>query len=405
MKRLYKEVIERHFEKHKQMIFLVGPRQVGKTTISLEIAEDRKRSYYLNWDDQKDRKLILGGAEAVAHGLELEMAEAGSGIPLIIFDELHKYRKWKTFLKGFYDKYSKKVQIIVTGSARLDIYKAGGDSLMGRYFLYRVHPFSVAEILHPKTRDTEIESHPKKIKDLDFESLFKFGGFPDPFLKRDPFFYNQWKRLRFQQLFTEDLRDLTMIQDLGQMQILAELLQQQAGRLTSYQSLANKVNVSVDTVRRWIQVLKSFYYCFTIQPWTKNITRSLLKEPKIFLWDWSLVEDEGARKENFIGSHLLKAVHYWTDCGFGEFGLYFLRDKEKREVDFLVTKDKKPWFLVEVKSAENKGLSKSLFYYQEATKAPHAFQVVFDMDYVEANCFSFNEPVIVSAKTFLSQLI
>ena len=207
------------------------------------------------------------------------------------------------------------------------------------------------------------------------------------------------------QLFNEDLRDLTKIQDFGQMEILAELLQSQSTKLTNYSSLANKINVSVDTVRRWIQVLKSFYYCFIIRPWTKNVTRSLIKEPKIFLWDWSLVEDPGARVENFIASHLLKAIHYWTDYGFGEYGLYFLRDKEKREVDFLVTKNKKPWFIIDVKTAENKGLTKSLHYFQEITRATHAFQVVFDADYVDEDCFSHTEPISVPARTLLSQLI
>lgn len=286
-----------------------------------------------------------------------------------------------------------------------DLIKKGEDSLIGRYFLYRLHPLSVAEIISPSTKKEEITTISKEISQKDFEALYQFGGFPDPFLKRDSFFYNQWKRLRLQQLFKEDLRDLTLIQDLGQMELLAELLQNQAGSLMNYQALANKIHVSVDTVKRWIQTLKSFYYCFTIKPWTKNITRSLLKDPKIYLWDWALIDDEGARAENFIASHLLKAVHYWTDRGFGEFDLYFLRDKEKREVDFLVSKNKKPWFLVEVKASKTTSVSKSLFYYQQATKAPHTFQVALDMDYVEDNCFSFHEPIIVPAKTFLSQLV
>jgi len=404
MKRFYENIIEEHFLQNRQMLFLVGPRQVGKTTTSLEIATPKPKHFYLNLDAQADRRLILQGPDAVAKELEIQAVKLGEEIPFIVFDELHKYRKWKTFLKGFFDKYSKKVQILVTGSARLDIYKAGGDSLMGRYFLYRLHPFSIAEILLPPLRKTEL-GPPKEIEEVEFQALFKFGGFPEPFLKRDPFFYSQWKRLRMHQLFAEDLRDLTKIQDFGSMEVLAELLQHQSGKLTTYSSLANKINVSVDTVKRWIKVLKSFYYCFTIQPWTKNVTRSLIKEPKVFLWDWSLVEDPGSRIENFIASHLLKAVHFWTDRGFGEFGLYFLRDKEKREVDFLVSKNKKPWFIVEVKTSKNCGLSKSLYYFQEMTKAPHAFQVVFDMAYVDKDCFSTTEPVIVPAKTFLSQLI
>lgn len=404
MKRTYESIIEEHFRENRQMLFLVGPRQVGKTTTSLDVASPRPIHFYLNWDSQEDRRLILQGPDAVAQKLALQEVKLGKNIPFLIFDELHKYKKWKTFLKGFFDKYSKKAQILVTGSARLDIYKAGGDSLMGRYFLYRLHPISVAELLRPITRKTEIIP-PQKIEDTEWETLFQFGGFPEPFLRRDPFFSTQWKRLRTHQLFNEDLRDLTKIQDMGSMEVLAELLQHQSGKLTTFSSLANKINVSVDTVKRWVKVLKSFYYCYTILPWTKNITRSLIKEPKIFLWDWSLVQDPGARIENFIASHLLKAVHFWTDRGFGEYGLYYLRDKEKREVDFLVSKNKKPWFLVEVKSSGSVGISKSLYHFQKMAKIPHAFQVAFDLDYVDQDCFSITDPVIVPAKTFLSQLI
>jgi predicted AAA+ superfamily ATPase len=151
--------------------------------------------------------------------------------------------------------------------------------------------------------------------------------------------------------------------------------------------------------------LKNLYFCFTIQPWSKNLTRALVKEPKIYLWNWALIEDSGARLENFVASHLYKAVQFWTDCGFGEYGLYYLRDKEKREVDFLITKDRKPWILVEAKAAGNTGISRWLYYYQEKLKVPYAFQIAFDLPYVDKDCFAFNEPVIVPAKTFLSQLI
>lgn len=403
IKRIYEQVMEEHLAEMRQMLFLVGPRQVGKTTTSLEVTMSHRRHHYLNWDVQDDRNLITQGPDAVADILELD--SMARGMPIIVFDELHKYRKWKTFLKGFFDKYEKNVQIVVTGSTRLDIYKSGGDSLMGRYFLYRLHPLSVAELLHTKLRKEELAPKCKKISEKEFMALYNYGGFPEPFLKRKMTFYNRWKMLRSQQLFREDLRDLTRIQELGQIEVLADLLKKQSGQLTSYTSLANKVNVSNDTIKRWIKVLKSFYFCFTIQPWTKNISRSLLKEPKVFLWDWSFVEDEGSRVENFIASHLLKAVHFWTDRGLGEYGLYFLRDKDKREVDFLVSKDGKPWFIVEVKTSENAGISKSLYHFQASTKAPHAFQVVFDRPFEEGDCFAYSKPTIVSARSFLSQLI
>lgn len=385
------------------MLFLVGPRQVGKTTTSLEIAAPNPHNFYFNWDIQLERQMIVEGPHAVASFMNLEKIKKGRSI--IVFDELHKYGKWKTFLKGFFDRYSREVQILVTGSARLDVYKAGGDSLMGRYFLYRLHPLSVAEIINPELREEEIASCPLKIEEEKFQALLKFGGFPEPYLRQSRQFYTKWKRLRSQQLFEEDLRDLTRIQEIGQIQVLAEMLRRQVGDLINYSSLSNKVNVSIDTIRRWIETLKSFYFCFSVKPWTKNISRSLIKEPKIYLWDWSLVEDKGAFAENFIASHLLKAAHFWTDRGLGDYDLYFLRDKEKREVDFLLSKNGKPWILVEAKSSDNSGISSSLYYYQKMTQAKHAFQVVLNMDYVDRDCFSYHEPVIVPARTFLSQLV
>ncbi len=402
LKRIYEAVFEEHLAEDRQMLFLVGPRQVGKTTTSLEVSEPYKHHFYLNWDIQSDRAQIIEGPDAVAANMQLDLLR--KTLPVIVFDELHKYGKWKTFLKGFFDKYSKRVHIIVTGSARLDVYKAGGDSLMGRYFSYRLHPLSVAEILDPTLKKTEI-SDPKKISDEKFSNLLTFGGFPEPFLKKTSQFYTRWKRTRTQQLFEEDLRDLTKIQELSQIQILAEVLKQQVGKLTSYTELSKKVNVSIDTIRRWLEILKSFYYCYTVPPWSKNVVRSLLKEPKVYLWDWSCATDVGARAENFIASHLLKAVHFWTDRGMGEYELYYLRDKEKREVDFLIVKNSKPWCLVEVKNSSNGGLSKSLFYFQEMLEVEYAVQVALDMEYVNRSCFESSRPLIVPAKTFLSQLV
>lgn len=402
LKRIYEAVIDEHLAENRQMLFLVGPRQVGKTTTSLEVSEPYKHHFYFNWDIQSDRIKIVEGPNAIAEMMQLDTLR--KNIPVVVFDELHKYGKWKTFLKGFFDKYSKRVHIIVTGSARLDIYKAGGDSLMGRYFSYRLHPLSVAEIVDPTLKKAEI-SNPKKISDEKFSNLLTFGGFPEPFLKQSPQFYTRWKRTRTQQLFEEDLRDLTKIQELGQIQILAEVLKQQVGQLTSYTELAKKVNVSIDTIRRWLEILKSFFYCYTLQPWSKNVARSLLKEPKVYLWDWSCTTDPGARAENFIASHLLKAVHFWTDRGWGEYGLYYLRDKEKREVDFLIAKDGKPWFLVEVKNSSNGSPSKSLFYFQEMLEVEFAVQIALEMDYINRSCFESSKPLIVPAKTFLSQLV
>jgi predicted AAA+ superfamily ATPase len=401
MDRVYETLLEEHLAAHRQMIFLSGPRQVGKTTTSLEASEESPIHYYFNWDNENHRALIINGPEAVAR--ETKLDEVRKVLPILVFDEIHKYRNWKRFLKGFFDTYEKKCRILVTGSARLNIYKRGGDSLMGRYLLYRLHPLSVREVVDPSLPAQEIQQ-PKKIAVNDYETLLMYGGFPEPYIKRSKAFFNQWKKLRLEQLFREDLRDLSRIQEISQIQLLAEILQEEASHSLNYSSLAAKIKVSSPTLQRWIELLKNLYFCFTIQPWSKNLNRSLIKEPKIYLWNWALIDDPGARHENFIASHLYKAVQFWTDRGLGDYGLYYLRDKDGREVDFLVTKDKKPWFLVEAKSSGNAGLSRWLYYFQEKLKVPHAFQIGFDLPYVNRDCFEFKEPVIVPATTFLSQL-
>ncbi len=403
MKRLYFNTAREHLSENRQMLFLMGPRQVGKTTTCLEVGKTYSRFYYFNWDNDQDRMQILEGAGKIAEICDLQVL--GESPPLLIFDEIHKYAYWKNFLKGLFDSYPQKMHILVTGSARLDIYKKGGDSLMGRYFMYRFHPLSLGEILNQGLPKEEIRPEPEKISAEDYEALWRFGGYPDPFIKREQRFFNRWQNLRFQQLFQEEVRDLTRVQELGQLEILAKILRSQVGQQTSYDSLSKHVRVSGNTVRNWISLLNSLYYCFEVRPWSKNITRSLLKEPKYYLWDWSQVESEGARAENFIGAHLLKAVHFWTDYGFGNFGLYYLRDKEQREVDFIVTKNDIPWFLVEVKYAFTSTISRSLTYFQEATQAPYAFQVCVDMPYVNKNCFELGQPIVVPASTFLSQLV
>lgn len=401
-KRLYLKVIKKHFEENRQMLFLMGPRQVGKTTISRELLKDYRDGVYINWDNAKHRQMIIDGGEEIAELAKLDLDKEEKS--LIVFDEIHKFRDWKNFLKGFFDSYEKRSHILVTGSSRLDTYRRGGDSLMGRYFLLRAHPLSIREIL----TDDVVEDFPAKqrnIKNLQLESLLCFGGFPEPFIKNTPRFYKRWKGLRHSMLFREDIRDLTRVHELSSMELLAELIRGQVGGQTTYSSFSKKIKCSVETICRWIEILKSFYYCFEVRPWSKNVTRSLLKEPKLYLWDWSIVENDGFLFENFVASHLLKAVHFWTDCGYGEYGLFYIRDKDKREIDFLLTKDEKPWVLIETKNSMNKSLSSYLEYFQEMLDVPHAFQVVLKTPFVNKNCFVEKGPIKVSAKTFLSQFV
>jgi len=322
----------------------------------------------------------------------------------VVFDEIHKYRKWKSFLKGFFDIYGDRLKVVVTGSARLDVYKRGGDSMMGRYFPYRMHPLTVAELLTTELIEAEIRD-PAEPDVEGLKQLIEFGGYPEPFLKGTKRFYNRWKRLRMELLFREDLRDLTQIQEVGQVQVLADLLTSHAGQLLNYSSLAANAFVSVDTVRRWIVALESLYFCFIVRPWYRNVPKSLRKQPKVYLWDWTMLPEKGVRNENMVASHLLKAVHWWTDIGLGTYDLHYLRDKSKREVDFLVTRNHEPWFLVEVKSSSKRGLSPHLLYFQERLQAEHAFQAAFDTEYVGENLFSLKNPVRVPVSTLLSQLV
>ncbi|HJD56349.1 MAG TPA: ATP-binding protein [Rickettsia endosymbiont of Pyrocoelia pectoralis] len=400
MKRVYESIIKNHLQENKQMVFVEGARQVGKTTLAKQV---KSKNYYLNWDEEEARLMILKGTKDLASFLGLYIPDQEK--PMVIFDELHKFSKWQTFLKGFYDVYGEQTHIIVTGSSKLGVYKKGGDSMMGRYFPYRMHPLTVAEVIENFSSVTKEINLPKEISQEQLESLFKFGGFPDPYLKGSFAFWHKWKKTKNTQLFKEDIRELTQIQELSQMEILGSFLTFSIGGLASYSSLANKIKVSVPTITRWFDSFESFFYSYRIYPWSNNIPRSLIKEPKIYLWDWSLIEDKGAKYENFIASHLLKFCHFWSDLGFGEYDLYFVRDKQKKEVDFLVVKDKKPWILIEAKTSLNQELNPNLKYFQEILSCPFAFQVVLDMEYREIDCFSYNHPVIVPAKTFLSQLI
>ncbi|OGT64216.1 MAG: hypothetical protein A3J38_00050 [Gammaproteobacteria bacterium RIFCSPHIGHO2_12_FULL_45_9] len=402
MQRIYDAILQSHLTAYQEMLFLSGPRQVGKTTVSKHIKKLSEHFTYLNWDNEDHRKILLEGPSTIAQYAHCDVLTNTK--PIIVFDEIHKRPEWKNFLKGFYDSYGQDTRILVTGSARLNVYKQGGDSLMGRYFPYRMHPLSVAECVRTELLPSEI-AEPSPINEIDFQALLEFGGFPKPFIQRDPQFSVRWKNLRKQQLIQEDIRDINVIHDLNRLQILMDLLKQQAAKQITYSTLSKLIRVSIDTITRWIEVLEAFYYCYRIRPWSHNIARSLIKEPKVFLWDWSLVEDIGARAENFIGTQLLKAAQYWTDRGFGEYDLFYIRTLEKKEIDFLMSRNGKAWFLVEVKLSNNQHISPHLSEFQKQSGAKHAFQVVVDMPYVDQNCFLNEKPTIVPAKTFLSQLV
>lgn len=377
----------------EKMVFIGGPRQVGKTTLANQIGKaDFKKFTYLNWDNREDRKKII---ESVF--------EANS--ELLILDEIHKYKQWKNYLKGEYDKNKEKFSILATGSARLDIYRRGGDSLMGRYRYYRLHPFSLREATTEKNPAIKIMKElifpePKKGNFSAFSDLFHFGGFPEPFVKKNEKTLRRFHNERIERLIKEDIRDLEQLKDLSALQILVELLPQKVGSLLSLNSLKEDLGVTHKTISLWMNILERFYYHFRIYPYSASSIRSLRKEPKMYLWDWSELVDEGVRFENMIASHLLKLVHYLHDAEGWKAELFFLRDIDKREIDFLVTVDKKPWFAVEAKSSDNK-YSLPLGYFSRKLKIPFSYQVVKG----EGIDLWKNGARIISAQKFLAGLV
>lgn len=398
-RRVYDSILEAHLGKHRQMAFVSGPRQVGKTTVCRHGADA-----YLNWDSADDRRLIQKGADAVAQAVGGDKVR--SGRPKVVFDEIHKDRRWKGFLKGFFDVYAdrKRLGVVVTGSARLTVYRRGGDSLMGRYFLYRMHPFSVAECLRTDPPGAVV-SPAAKVGDADWNALLRHGGFPEPFLARSTAFTGKWARLRLEQLTGEDLRDLGDFRDVAGLDQLARILSERSSVQLNYSELGRDLQVASETAKRWVEALEQLHLGFTLRPWSKDIANSLRKEPRWFLRDWSGIEDVGRRAETFVGCHLLKAVEGWTDLGLGNFELAYLRTKQGQEVDFVIVRDRKPWCLVEVKQSAAE-LSPSLAFFQERTGAPHAFQVELDAPYEAVDCFADRDrPLRVSARTFLSQLL
>ena len=342
----------------QKMVFLGGPRQVGKTflarTILKKFPYQRKRKgLYLNWDFDEDRSYILKKHWDDHH-------------QLIIFDELHKYRRWKNWIKGVFDKMSDSHQFMVTGSCRLDLYRRQGDSLLGRYHYWRLHPITLDE-LPPKMSQKE-----------GFQRLMRVGGFPEVFLDGSEQEARRWRRGRLDRILKEDIRDLQSIKLIQDLDLFVEALRRRVGQLIVFSNIATDIQVSFKTTKHWLHVLDQFYLCFSIWPYTKNLPRALQKPPKVYFFDNAdvlCVNDEGPRFENLVATHLLKKIHYLEDSQGLSLDLRYIRDKESREVDFVLIKDGKVFALIEAKLADSH-LSKSLQYYARKLQPQHAIQIV-----------------------------
>lgn len=404
--------LKRHLSEHlinnsndlEKMVFIAGPRQCGKTTLVRALGSQLgfKNIAYLNWDRLADQRIIRD----IHFTYFRELMANSEQKPLILFDELHKYRGWKTFLKGYYDTFHKDLATIVTGSARLDIYRRGGDSLFGRYWLYHLYPLSLSELLGvmnpgpPSLFKMSESQHQQQI----FDNLFHSGGFPDPYLHGTPNYHRRWVRMRRERLIKEDLRDLSRIQDLAYVENLMELILASVGSTLSLNSLRESLDVSYNAVKTWVKWLEQIYYCFRVDPYAKKLARGFKKEGKYFPYDWSELEDDAKKFESFIAMHLKKSVDYWNDSGEGDFKLCFVRDHEKHEVDFLLLKNKKPWMLVECKLSSD-DIPVSLHYMAERLHTEHNVLVNASSDPGRSRVYKSGKYWVTGAGAFLRYFV
>ncbi|OGW87253.1 MAG: hypothetical protein A3A81_03735 [Omnitrophica bacterium RIFCSPLOWO2_01_FULL_45_10b] len=357
------------------MVFLSGPRQSGKTTLARQIASQFTNSIYFNWDLVTDKKKLI---EHPAFFEEIQRKD--NTPPLVILDEIHKYRKWKNYLKGIYDQFSDRYRFLILGSGRLNVFQKGGDSLAGRYFQFNLWPFTLGELANRRLPFKEFLKNPIQFieKDSSIEKiwrrLFKLSGYPEPYLSGKETIYRRWSHSYRQQLIREDIRNMTEIKSIDEMEILFSLLPSRVGNPLSLASLSRDLQISPMTVHKWIKTFESFYLAFLIKPWTRKISRAITKERKLYLFDYADIPSPAARFENMAALELLRAISNWNNLGFGNFELHYLRNKEKEEADFIISKKNQPFLIVETKLSEDQ-VSKSLLKFQSALKIP-AIQLI-----------------------------
>jgi predicted AAA+ superfamily ATPase len=338
----------------EKVVLLGGPRQSGKTTLGFSLMDlnaDQFSPEYYNWDRSGDRKRILG-------------EEYPQGKSLLVFDEIHKFKKWKNYLKGLADHYKGVRPILVTGSAKLNVFRKGGDALTGRYHYWTLHPYSLSEFA-------------PKPSPIDLKALLKFGPFPEPLFKQSETFHRRWQNERSEQVLQEDIKDLSQVRDITQLEILLDLLPSKVGAPLSIQSIRNDLQTAHESVVKWIQIFQNLYVVFEIMPFGAPKIRAVKKEKKLYFYDWSMISDEpnqGFRFENLVACHLLKYCDFVQQSQGFKMELRFLRDTDKREVDFVVLKDKKPIFAVECKTGDRE-ISKSILYFADRTNIPIFYQV------------------------------
>ena len=308
----------------EKIVLLSGPRQSGKTTLSKSLF---KKFDYINYDSYQDREILNS---------ETWNRQAD----LLILDEIHKMKNWKSRIKGIYDSQGIRPRILVTGSARLNQLRKAGDSLAGRHFHYRLHPFDLKE-LNLKTINQREEA---------LDTILNVGGFPEPFLKGTRRFYNRWNSTHLDVILRQDLVDLGSSRDIKSIEVLISLLAQKVGSKVSYANLARSLQRDPKTVANWISLLENLYIIFKIPPYHQNIAQSILKESKYYFYDTGRVQGEvSSRFENFVACCLLKETQRIFDTKGIKGNVYFIQTRKGREIDFLIKMEEGKNLLIEVK--------------------------------------------------------
>ncbi len=340
---------------NRKMVFIGGPRQVGKTTLAQRLLADQETNgRYFNWDLDEDRQDILA-------------KRWSENDQLLIFDEIHKFPHWKNWLKGIFDVYKEHHSILVTGSARLDVYRRGGDSLLGRYHYWRLHPFTMDELPADMTREES------------FKRLMTIGGFPEPFLSGNEREARRWRRDRLDRVIREDIRDLESIRNIQSLSLLVDLLRSRVGGIIVVSNLVADLQVSPNTVKAWLEVLEKMYLIFIVKPYTRSLPRAIQKPPKIYFFDnGDIIGNDGARFENLVATSLIKRLHFKEDYEGYRYELRYIRDKEGREVDFIILRDNIPEELIEVKYGDD-SLSRPLLYYTKRLQPVKSTQIVANL--------------------------
>ncbi len=364
----------------KKMVFLAGPRQAGKTFVAQQyLAAHSSPQLYYNWDLPEVAQRFRENPVFFESDVRISMLKR----PTLVFDEIHKRTRWKNELKAVYDRSIRDFNLIVTGSARLDLLRQSGESLAGRYFLFRVLPIGLQEYAGQIDFQCRLDGFKDLIHHLSaikpapkaLTDLLVLGGFPDPLAMGSLDYRRKWSADYQRLLFREDLRDLSRIQEIDRVETLWSLLPERVGSPLSIRSLQEDLSASHEAIRTWLLNLEKLYSIFLLRPFSKKISRAVKKEKKLYLMDWALHKDEAKRFENFVISSLFRSVAVWNDSGQGEFELYFARNALGQEADFLLIRDGKPWILGDAKLS-GKAIDAHLYRMAEQLGGVPVIQVV-----------------------------